>query len=554
MEEGTQEGRSVLEGSGLGGHELLMDDSDNSGSDEEKTYYAGLTAEEAINLVGSNGSYQKGLVFGLLLPAAALSIYFWQMTYMDSEPSFLCAHTDNPEVFFPCTKTDACSDIYIYKLDLESSLGNWVTDFSLSCGRESWVNILLYSFCGGLGFGSFFLAPFGDRWGRKAMLLLGLVCYALISLKAVFTEHLITMAVVLFGQGVFLAIFFIHIYILILESMTLRHQANFLAWLTQLFPLSGILTTFLMSHFMNWKILTIISSLLSFVIVGYFAYYTESPRFHLGNDEFREARTCLEKIAYYNKGRHLTYTFKNEGDQVSSSFEQLQNIRKSMRYRYIELFTACNMPSAMIGICFLAMFTTFAFSGMHMSHLNIFSDAYRDSYLIYIIDSVGIYFASLFLDRSGRAKGVGIPLLTGGVACLLLGLFLTLPHDYLSVLLCLTRFFLTAAMSGVIIYALEIPPTRLRANAMGLIGVFMILGIVGAMIIINLHSAPMWVWGVASLLGVLFIFLIPETAHTPLVEDIKEMQDRKSRSYTGNKQNILGGRQNIVVDVLKMIP
>jgi MFS transporter, putative metabolite:H+ symporter len=428
--------------------------------------------------------------------------------YNSMKPLMECSHEEDGEEFASCSMKEACSGEYKIRIG-ESSVENWISSFMLVCGNEGKEQILVYLLFAGALVGSLFMSALADKLGRKGILLLSVVVYCLICLKSVFTQQIVSFAIVVFGLGIFLATYFNVALCYLLEFLAVENRLSYASFLNLSFPIAGIIVSFLMNQLQNWKIVIIISGIFCMVLVCYFAYFTESPRYHLAKDQFEEARVALQKLAYCNKGRNYLFTFRNEEVELESSFQEADRIRENGVYNFSEI--CCRFSSMWPGIfCLIIIAFTcfFTFSGLHLHLRPIFSLPYYDHLFVSAIDVVVILLAATFGEKCGRLKAIGLPLLIASVGCIVIYFLFWLPDlIYAIVIICLREFALLS-LSVCFVFVPESFPTRMRSVGVGVVHVFSCIALILAYFLMSFKRDLFFVFGIVGLIGKYFTCFI----------------------------------------------
>lgn len=268
----------------------------------------------------------------------------------------------------------------------------------LTSDQLSWIASMI-----GVGgpIAAIFCAYFSNILGRKVMILLASVTYAIGSIAALFATEAIHLYVGRLFMGMGIAITFSTLPVYIGEVIDPKIRGGVLSW-TGLCISIGTLSSFVVGSLFSFRILNMMS--LIFPILTFFAFLMvpESPYFLMKVGKREEAIVCLKKL----KGCHNTNEIETDlnniekfvEDTVNCSF--IQSVKCLKEPRSIKAIVIVTV--LLIGQQFSGMIAIFMYMVM------IFEEAHvplKSMYAIVIAELIclsAMSLSSMLLDRFGR--------------------------------------------------------------------------------------------------------------------------------------------------------
>lgn len=255
----------------------------------------------AFEAVGSHGKYQRIIAFLVILVAPLTLIMSSSFPFMTKKPSFLCKEKESLQDFHTCPERDLCKNKYFdYKKNIEESLYNWSYEFDLYCSKSYIPPLIGTSFFSGGIVGSIILSPLPDQYGRKDIYNILLVVSFILHLNVFFTlnEWHLLITNILLG----ISSYSCSMSTLIITEYIDRTTSGIIMSINNaVFPFSGILIALFFIYVNDWRILFLISSLLSLLCLFISKKYVlESPRWLNSKNRFVETLTVMKEIAKIN--------------------------------------------------------------------------------------------------------------------------------------------------------------------------------------------------------------------------------------------------------------
>uniref|UniRef100_T1JLS1 Major facilitator superfamily (MFS) profile domain-containing protein n=1 Tax=Strigamia maritima TaxID=126957 RepID=T1JLS1_STRMM len=246
----------------------------------------------------------------------------------------------------------------------------------------------------------------------------------------------------------------------------------------------------------------------------------ESARWLIAQGRTNEARTLIKKIAVFN---NTFVPMDLLDDDLGTDLDQ-SNVTLHLHS------TSSTRSSRKVTVLHLFM-NTVGYYGISMNATNLQGNVYVDFILTSLVEFPAYIFCLLVMNRLGRKKPLVGCMLIGGLSCVCT---VFVPEDakyqWISIGLSLIgKFGSAAAFAIVYVFSIELFPTVLRNNGIGLSSTFAHIGGVLAPYIASFSSygraVPLLIFGLSSLLAGCFAMFLPETLHQKLPETVDDAEN-----------------------------
>jgi len=519
-----------------------------------------LDYDRILEDVGECGFWQKRLFFLLCFPSALSSMAVFMYEFIAYTPPHRCyvpqCDQENSETFFKNHTNfsipkdqNGPSLCQMYQnedqLCTSESFGgvfedcqSWVYDHTLFpdtavvamdmvCKGEWKKSTAQSVYMAGMLIGSFTFGWIADQVGRKPTLMVSLVFLSFGgSLPSFFdlTPELYYIFVISrFISGVGHVGTFMVTVSLALEYVGAEYRATFGILIEIPFALGGTIVGLLSwAGMRDWRELMLLVSVPNLLLLVYWFYLPESPRWLLSMGRVKEFNGVLSKAAEVNNRQIQAST----SQPLNQDFDNPPD--SGGKATFVDLFK----PRIILGrsICLFVNWcvTILCYFGLTSIASVLTDDLYLNYTLVGLAEIPACLLCVLLMDRWGRRLVFGGCQVLAGSACLFAALVNGSELDFLQVPLALVgKFGSSGSMAIMFVYTAELFPTSVRNTA---IGVSSMWGRVGGMLAPQVYllsrvspALPMTVMGIVSLTGGLMIFLIlPETQGTNLPETMEE--------------------------------
>ncbi|KAK4883420.1 hypothetical protein RN001_006739 [Aquatica leii] len=375
-------------------------------------------------------------------------------------------------------------------------------DFELQCEENMWKLTLVGSIN---SFGTLVGLPLtgiiSDRFGRKTVLVCGLVLSGLIGLTRSFVSSYIIYAVLecldaICGFGTFPAIL-----ILGVEFVGPKMRVIVSLLVSVFFAFGGVIEGSVAWIVQSWRTLLRILYPFSLLVVFHFWLLPESVRWLLAKNKFDKARKVLEHLAKVN-GKSI----KEE------SFKQLEAYtlkEDKLGNDYLtQFFSSTSLVLRLVNCSISWMFCTFLYNGLTVNSVKLSGNSYLDFILIMIVEILGS-ISYVMVDKIGRKKTLAGGFSLTAITCIS-SIFVPLEIYWLKLILYLFGKY-GVSISIAVLYTLtsEIFPTPLRNTLLSTCSMFGALGAMAApqmpLLEARWQPLPLLLFGCTSIIATIFV-------------------------------------------------
>lgn len=446
-----------------------------------------------------------------------------------------------------------CSE---WDFDNSTFMSTVTSEFELVCGWEYLRALYTSIYMFGVFFGSPMNGFLADKYGRKALVVVGAFAFVILSILATWLPNLSALLVARFLLGFLQPNMANTGYILAIEVAEPRFRAAlgvmlFIPWAIGEMVLGGM--AYLIR---DWRMLQLAVSILGVVMFPFFWFIDESPRWLTVVGQHEKALKILQKAARWNKvslpseSEVLTLMKEELPPEIKNKEERsLGTIIKSSIRNSAILFRT---PKLRLITCVMYLdYLVFAmvYYGLSLSGGNLSSNPFIYMVLSGLMEIPAYVLAYPLVVKFGRRGPTVACSLISGAALLVLAV---VPANYsvLIMILALTgKMSITAAYQIAIFYSSELFPTQVRSRGVGTCFMMSRVGSICSPFITDflgsaLPWAPSVVFGAGSLLAGLATLALPETLDVSLPDTIAHLEERGSKEnnsccscMTGRKED-----------------
>ncbi|NXO50332.1 S22A7 protein, partial [Aramus guarauna] len=522
--------------------------------------------EDLLLETGGFGRFQILILFILCLPRINLPMHFLLHNFLAATPSHHCA-IPHQEAFVNLTVEEvllisiprdpdgtfrSCEMFSQpqFHLLLNSSLQpennsivqncqhGWVYDHSqftstiatqwdLVCEQRGLNQATATFFFTGVTMGAVVFGYLSDRFGRKAMLLLSLVCSVIFGMLSAASVSYSMLAITRTLTGVALSGASLIVLPLGMEWVDIQHRT-----------LSGILSSIFWSignmllatvaylvREWHWLLVAVTGPCL--LSAACLWWVPESARWLIANGKVKQAHRHLLRCARMNGRKDFAVSLEVRNWR-SRHVRMATEKKPGESYSYISLFRTPVLRK--ISLCSGAVWfgVTFSYYGMSMNLTGIGLNMYLSQFVFGIIEIPAKVIMYVLVNRIGRRQSQAWALILTGL-CIGANVIIPKPFTSLrSVVAIMGKGLSEAAFTTVFLYTSELYPTVLRQNGMGYTSFVARLGGALAPLVFLLdevwRSLPEVTYcGVAVCCGSV-AFLLPETLNVHLPEGIEDIE------------------------------
>jgi len=456
--------------------------------------------------------------------------------------------------------TKECSE-YSYSTDMGWTI---VSEWNLVCDRLPLLSTVQGSYMGGVFVGCIFWGWASDRFGRRPSILVACGIQIVSCIAAAFSVNYIMFLLLRFFVAFSVSGVFECGFVLVTEIVSAELRTPF-GIMTQ-FPFGiGASLLPLVAYFIkDWEALQLAISIPSLLLISYYWFVPESPRWLVAMNRPAEAMAIMKKAAKINGNENalpedseMLEMLKSMGtavdhdkvEQVKSTKEKVLDVFKEISL----LFKTPEMRKRTINVYFSWMVVAMVYYGLSFNTKNIGGDIYVSNFISGFAEVVACVLIIPALARFGRMKCYSGTFIIGGAACIAVAIVLFATAEgsvvWLVITLAMTgKFLIAGTFALAYLYTAELFPTPVRNVAVGGASTFARIGSMSAPYIVDIlgtYSAgiPSLIFGVSASLAGVFSLALPETLNRKLpetVEDVEEYGRLKKEKKSGKSDTELG--------------
>ncbi|KAK4883414.1 hypothetical protein RN001_006733 [Aquatica leii] len=404
-----------------------------------------------------------------------------------------------------------------------------IHDFNLQCDENVWKLTTvgtIHSIGSIIGMPIFGILS--DRFGRKTILIYGLVLSGVIGLARSFANSYILFVTLICLDSICRSGAYPTVWILGSELVGPKKRVLVTVIISTIYAVAGVFQGLIAWALQSWRILLQIVYSLHLLIVFYHWLIPESVRWLLAKNKFVKAKNVLEHLAKVNKKTISADTIK----QLEISELNKETIKTNT---VTELLVSSTLMLRLVNSAVCWACCIFLYNGLTINSVQLSGNSYIDYILTMVVEIPGsiIY---VVVDKAGRRFPLAGGFLLTGLACI--G-SIFVPTDIYWLKLCLYllgKFGVSVSVSVLYTVTTEVFPTPFRSSLLSICGMFGGLGAMAAPQMPLLENIwkplPLALFGFASILITFLSLMFPETINTQLPNTIEEAENigRKLKS------------------------
>ncbi|CAG2168371.1 unnamed protein product [Oppiella nova] len=392
--------------------------------------------------------------------------------------------------------------------------------FDLVCERTNYASLTQSFFMLGYVASGFVISYYSDKYGRRPMIYLSYSIEVLAIISCAFSyniyQYIISRFLVGFGHsgGV-------------LECCGPKHRADIVI----LTGVGWVLGYVLLPGFAYWlqdfRYMQFMSAIPMIIMLIWFYYLYESPRWQLANGRVDEAEITIRKALQMNGKSTDNLTEKIA--QLAKNIQGAPGIIKSGKtYNMFDLLKTPNLRKYSLILWYSWIINALVYYGISFNMSDFGGNFYITFVLAGLMELPSQLFTPLFLKFIGRRKLYAI-----FMAIVALSSVAVIPSQkpWLRVLFALiSKYGISSSWNILVIYAAEIYPTVIRNIGMGTASVVGRIGSVSAPFMGNLtiHTSLTFVmifYGIVTAVGAILGLYLPETKDKEIPDTLEEAEN-----------------------------
>lgn len=517
-----------------------------------------------LEAVGECGPWQIGMFVLLALPSclSGMAVYMYQYTafipkhrcfvpYCDDENSeYIEDHLtysvpksdDRPSQCQEFERNDQLCDRDSFNSNItECSKWVWSSSFVQSSATidlqmvcsNAWKHSTAQTmYMLGMVLGSLVFGWTSDSYGRKGTLVFSSVILGLggsVQAMVLLTPPMYYILFISrFLSGLGHAGAFMVTFALALEYVGPKYRVLFGIIIETPFATGGLLVG-LISYLgvREWTTLALVLSLPNLVVVFYWWFIPESPRWLIARGNIDQLQKDIAKVARINGT-----TMPNLGDcqtqRDETSTRGVDNNASFGKATVKDLLRPTTILVRSLVMSFNWFVVNMCFYGLTSTVTAIMDATYLTQALVILVEIPSHFFAAFMLSRLGRRRLLGACQILAGTTCMAAAALNQPEHRFLQWSLALVgKFGASCSFAIVFVYTAELFPTEIRSLAVGTASTCARLGGVLAPQIAGLvylwTPLPLLILGGGSAIGGILVFLfLPETLGEKLPETMED--------------------------------
>ncbi|CAG07739.1 unnamed protein product, partial [Tetraodon nigroviridis] len=426
--------------------------------------------DQATSFLGNYGLFQTTAILLLSFSAAPVGYTSMSAVFVSDTPEFRCnaslqnsswsgagrcfqdaengSRTGGPHAAEPCVRG------WVFSRDTYAS--TIVTEWGLVCENAWKVPLSTSLLFAGYLCGSFISGHLSDRFGRKPVLFIFLAVHGVTALVQAISVSWVMFCVLNWLKGAS------HSYsVSIILGSELLPKASRVVFSTLAICLGycvGYMLLPLSAYFLRgWRMLLVVSAILSFLQMPTWWLIPESPRWLLHQGRVDEAELIIRNAARRNKVPAPEVIFR--------AVESFHHMKRT--YNYTDLVRTTNIRNITVLSSSIWMCITFVYYGLSLNTSNLNGNIYLNCFFSATIDTFTYVVLWLLADRVPRPALLSAAMMYSGFTLLILKL---IPEDNLvalQVLSLVAKFGATGAFTFICLIVTELMPTVVRNMGVG---------------------------------------------------------------------------------------
>ena len=482
---------------------------------------------ECLEAVGNNGKFQNIIIYICILDSLLTTLYTLLISFLTKQPDFFIINKENPNenpLHVSYSKEICDNSKYTINKDTKS-IHNWAYEFNLFCDKEYLITFMTYSIFIGQILGTIFLSPIPDKYGRKNIFIIIITISLIIHINLLFLVnpfHIIILNIL----GGFTSFAYTMGFYIIIEYIRKDLTGLVLGIFNAIYPLFGVFLGIFLLTINNFRILFVITTLLS-IILSYltFYYFSESPHWLNSVGRKQECLDVLTFIAKVNNKEKEWADFQNKNPEIIKSIgvKKNENNENKKNYNIIQILSFPSQRKKILLLSCIWCISGMNFFGIVLNLGHMEGNFFLNGILSFSGEMISELGSGYLADIKGRIWVMKYSAYLGSISFLI---YKFVGINFKSIFVMGSMFGYAAIFNVIGIFTAENFPVFIRANVTGFL-------------IILVRSSPMLVPFLTNILGknVDYIFIIlgffagfilnflDETLGKPIIERIPEEED-----------------------------
>ncbi|XP_066438986.1 solute carrier family 22 member 20-like [Eleutherodactylus coqui] len=424
-------------------------------------------------------------------------------------------------------ETEPCVDGWVYdKSVIRSSI---ITEWDLICDLRPMKQMAQSVYMVGVLLGGAIFGGISDRFGRRTVLIWSYMQMSVAGSLVAFLPSFPCYVFFRLISGMTFSSVLLNTLCLMLEWMPVKGRTLAGTFIGYVFTSGQMVLSGLAYAIRDWRWLQFSVTAPFYLFFIYSWFLQESGRWLILNGKTDQALTNLRRVAKMN-GK-LEEGLKLTKEEVISQMQNEISNRKSS-HTILDLIRTPGMRRITGCLMMVWFSTSFAYYGLAMDLQKFGISIYLVQFCFGAIDVPAKFVAALTMSYIGRRVTQGTFLILAG-SMIIANIFVPIDMRALrTALAALGKGFCASAFMCAYLYSGELFPTEIRQTGMGFSDMNARVGSVVAPVIHligdHIPILPAVIFGTAPVLsGIAAICLLTETRNRPLLDTIKEVEEKR---------------------------
>ncbi|KAJ2951119.1 hypothetical protein O0L34_g5507 [Tuta absoluta] len=458
-------------------------------------------------ITGSFGKYQLWLCLLMFLSKFPVAFNQMAIIFLAPKVQYICPTTqaETCPCLNPQYNTSEFTSTIIMKWDLISEK-KWLASF----------NQTLFQL--GTLVGSVVFGMASDRFGRKRPLLVAVVIQITAGVAAAYIPEFWTFTFFRFLVGTSVGGTMVTTFVIVMEFVGTKYRDVISALYQVPFNLGHMLLPMFGYFFRDFSNFQLAISIPAVILLVYFVFVPETPRWLIAVRRTDEAISVLERVAKVNKRPTDNIRADVEAFQLAAEKSQLK------KGNITDLFRTPNMRKNIIAMSYNWLSCSYCFYGVSQYVGQLSGNVFVNVAAGASVTLLGTFISIPLLKFFGRKQ---IVIVFNFIAAFCLLVLAFIPEGVGSVV-CATIGEVASFIVFVVVYlyCTELFPTVLRNAAIGFSSMMARVGSMIAPFVIGLRDHALWMpplaFAILPLIAGFVTFLLPETKDCELMTTIEE--------------------------------
>lgn len=400
--------------------------------------------EGLLERLGNPGRFQV-LVVGVVVLHYLISVtYYYSITFVTSTPQHNCKLPSNwtwpKNQSIPYEVTEgglkyAQCEMYVdpenhslglrpcefgYEFADSDTRSTIVTEWELVCDNSYLIRLHQIIYFVGAIVGGISAGIFGDKFGRRPILIVSHAGYAAAAIFTYFNRHFTTGLVCEFVKGMSYQAMLVTSTALGYEIIGSKHRAK-LGAINSIGVSVGITVTTTLAMFVgNWRMYSIIIASPAILMMIICCFLPESLRWLLTKRRTAAASQLVERIAKFNGVTHLAddkFIIETIADELEAE------IQTTGRQTVLQLMKAKQLRKQFIAAAIMVLSAQLAGNGIAFILHSLGGNVYLNFYMMAAVDIVMRPLSFLPIEKLGRKRSLLLAFTITGTMVTLSGIF-----------------------------------------------------------------------------------------------------------------------------------